>query len=53
MSDLGTIKPLAKSSPISPLNKDAAKKQPDKKKKTKKDEPNIESESNGHINEYI
>ena len=53
MSDIGKIKPLTKTIPIRPLNKDTAKKEQEKKKK-EEDIPSQDVDSNSeHINEFI
>jgi hypothetical protein len=53
MSELGTIKPLVKPTPIRPVNKDSAKKEKGKKKKDENAPNPDEANSEGHINEYI
>jgi hypothetical protein len=53
MSDLGPIKPLAQTIAVKPFNKDTAKKDNSQKKKDKGTSNSDETNSEGHINEYI
>ena len=53
MSDLGKIKPLHRTLPVRPLNKDSSQKEQRKdKRNSKADEQEVNSKK-GTINEYI
>ncbi len=53
MAETGNIKPLIHTNPVRAINKEPAKKEQNKKKKSKNGAGQDKENSRGHVNEYI